>query len=214
MSRTATKMKSLLIFLAVLAAAFAAPEFVNKWASWPAEEQLNLEPFEGTVKHHHPGCGQNVFQDGKIYLIIGNNNKFLSSINHGGPGGENFIQSVKLQQDQFCRFAASVLDDGTIALKGFEGNGKYLRLNPGDEPNLPGLIGNSIRPTGDVIDDYAKFKVEVGQDGPWEGAHYVYLNAANGQYWGIIDTPVPDNIAAHYRRNVNHNTRLIVLEAN
>ena len=201
-------MKSLLIFLAALAAAFATPQLVNEWPSWPAEEQLNLEPFEGTVQYHQPGRYQNIFQNGTIYLFIGYNNKFLSSINHGGPGGENYLQSIKLQQDQFCRFAASVLDDETIALRDFAGDGKYLQYNPSPEgkPN--------IRPTGEVIDDSTKFKVEVSQNGPWEGAHYVYLRASNGNYCGIVPTPVQDNIAAHFRRNINSNTRFIVLEAN
>ena len=207
-SRTASKMRPLLIFLAVLAAAFATPEFVNEWPSWLGEEQLNLdEPFEGTVQQD--GGGQNIFQAGKIYLFLGVNNKFLSSINHGGPGGENYLQSIKLQQDQFCRFAASVLDDGTIAFKDFEGNGKYLQLDPSQRTN-------SVRPTGNAIDDTAKFQVEVGPDGPWKGAHYVYLKASNGRYWGLIKTggPVPNNISAHFSRNVHSVTRFIVLEAN
>ena len=196
-------MKSLLIFLAVLAAAFATPELVNEWPSWPAEEQLNLEPFEGTVQQKG---GQNIFEGGKIYLFLGYNNKFLSSVNHGGPGGKDYLQSIKLQQDQFSRFAATVLDDGRIALKDFNGDGKYLQLDPSQETT-------SIRPTGDVIDDSAKFKVVRERHGPWKGAHYVHLWASNDRYCGIIHSPVPDNIAAHFRR-LRPGTRLIVLEAN
>ena len=71
--------------------------------------------------------------------------------------------------------AASVLDNQTIAFIDFAEGGKYLQLNPG-----AGI--NSTRPTGDVINDSAQFQVEVSRDGPWEGAHYVCLEASNDKY--------------------------------
>ena len=54
--------------------------------------------------------------------------------------------------------------------------------------------------------------MQESSPGPWKGAHYVYLRAANGNYSGIVNTPVENNIAADYEDAVEA-TRLIVLEA-
>ena len=115
------------------------------------------------------------------------------------------IISIKSQQDGFCRFAVSVLNNGKFAFRDFAGEGLYLQLNPGGG-------ANSIRPTSEVIDDSAQFEVEVSSPGPWKGAHYVHLRAENGNYCGIVNTPVPNNIAADYE-DAEEATRLIVLEA-
>ena len=65
----------------------------------------------------------NVFEVGKTYLILGNNNKFLSIINYGGTRGVNdYIESIKNQPDVFCRFVASTLYNGKIALRAVERN--------------------------------------------------------------------------------------------
>ena len=209
------KMKSLVIFLAVVAATFAWPNLVDEQRPAP-----NSSPFRppwylnkninsnkaAKEQHFHKHGGWDVFEAGQIYLILGNNNLFLSAINYGGTGGENYIQSIKSQQDGFCRFAVSILENGKVALRDFGGGGRYLQLNPGSGVN-------SIRPTSDVIDDSAQFEVEVGGPGPWKGAHYVYLKANNGKYWGIVNNgPVRDNIAADYAER-EEATRLIVLEA-
>ena len=152
-------------------------------------------PSMAATEHLH----QNVFKAGQIYLILGNNNQFLSSIDQGGD--DDYLQAVKTKQDSFCHFAASELENGTVALRGFEGEGKYLQLNEGN-----------IRPTSEVIDKSAEFIVEVSSDGPWRGAHYIYLKAENGKYWGIADSPVPDNIAAIYDSQ-EEEARMIVLDA-
>ena len=199
-------MKSLLVLLAVVAATFA----------WPSEEWNSPNPMqygapwdiidtnmEATEQARRPR--QEVFQPGHIYLMLGNNNHFLSTINHGGVGGANFIQSLKTQQDGFCRFAVSVLNNGKVAFTDFAGGGLYLQLNPGGGVH-------SIRPTSAVIDGSAQFEVEVSGPGPWKGAHYVHLKAANGNYAGIVNTPVQNNIAADYK-DAEEATRLIVLEA-
>ena len=116
-------------------------------------------------------------------------------------GRNKFIQSLKTQQDGFCRFAVSVLYNGKIA---FKGPGLYLQLNP--------YLGvNSIRPTSAVIDDSAQFEVEVSSLGPWKGARYVHLRAANGKYSGIVKT-FSNIFSADYEVPVEA-TRLIVLEA-
>ena len=172
-------------------------------APWYPNENIDTSDTEAAsqAKHH----GENVFKAGRIYLILGSNNLFLSAINYGGVGGENFIQSIKSQQDGFCRFAVSILENGKVAFKGFGGGGRYLQLNPG-------FGANSIRPTSDVIDNSAQFEVEVEDSGPWNGAHYVYLRAENGNYWGVVQTPVANNIAADYEDR-EQATRLVVLEA-
>ena len=209
-------MKSLLILLAVVAATFAWPS--EEWAEWnspnpmqygaPWEINENIDTnMEATEQSRRPRpprapCHE-VFQPGHIYLILGNNNLFLSSIFY--IVGGSFTQSIKTQQDEFCRYAVSVLDNGKVAFRDFAGEGLYLHLN-----NSFGV--NSIRPTSEVIDDSAQFEVQESSPGPWKGAHYVYLKAANGNYSGIVNTPVENNIAADYVDAVEA-TRLIVLEA-
>ena len=196
------KMKSLLIFVAVIAATFARPHLIQEERSWPRPSLSKVpwypdkdgDPSVAATEHLH----QNVFKAGQIYLILGNNNQFLSSID---DGGEDYLQAVKTKLDVFCRFAASEIENGTVALRGFEGEGKYLQFNEGN-----------IRPTSEVIDKSAEFIVEVSSDGPWRGAHYVYLKAENGKYWGITDSPVPNNIAAIYDSR-EEATRMIVLDA-
>ena len=113
--------------------------------------------------------------------------------------------SIKSQQDEFCRFAVSVLNNGKVAFRDFAGEGLYLQLNPS-------FGVNGIRPTSAVIDDSAQFEVEVSSPGPWKGAHYVHLRAENGKYCGIVHAPVANNIAADYK-DAEEATRLIVLEA-
>ena len=146
---------------------------------------------------------QEVFQPGHIYLMLGNNNLFLSSTNQEG---ENYTQSIKSQQDKYCRYAVSVLDNGKVAFRDLAGEGLYLQLYTGG-----GLI-NGIVPNSKVIDDSAQFEVEVSGPGPWKGAQFVHLKAQNGKYCGLIDALVKDNFAAEYK-DAENPTRLIVLEA-
>ena len=203
------KMKLLLIFLAVVAATFALPDSTDEWHPLPNLSPLNAPWYYNEAANQayaRPSLG-NIFQPGRIYLMLGNNNLFLASINHDGPIGEDYIQSIKSQQDESTRFAVSVLESGRVAFRDFAGIGLYLQLNPGDGVN-------SIRPTSEVIDHSAQFEVEVGIRGPWKGAHYIFLKADNGKYWGIVQAPpgIENNIAAQYAER-DQATRLIVLEA-
>ena len=119
---------------------------------------------------------QDVFKVGKTYLILGSNNKFLSIIGRSGiPGDYNhdYIEASKDQQDVFCRFAASPLYNGKIALASIRRK-TYIQLRGECIQILPGDLNTA-----------AQFEVEVGSPGPWPGARYVYLKAANGKYWGI-----------------------------
>ena len=199
-------MRSLLIFLAVIAATIASPYLEQEQRSWPRPSLSKVPWYPSENRDTNTGAtgrvtksfSQNVFKAGHIYLILGDNNQFLSAIDHGG---ENYLQADKTEQDEFCRFAASEIDNGTVALRGFDGEGNYLQLNEG-----------SIRPTSHVIDASALFIVEVSSNGPWRGAHYVYLKAGNGKYWGLTGTPVPNNIAAIYDTQLEE-TRMIVLDA-
>ena len=206
-------MKSLLILLAVVAATFARPN--EEWAEWnspnpmqygaPWDINENIDTnitTEATEQARRPR--QEVFQPGHIYLMLGNNNLFLSSIYY--IGGGNYTQSIKTQQDEFCRYAVSVLDNGKVAFRDLAGEGVYLQLNSG------GSLINSITPTSKVIDDSAQFEVEVSGPGPWKGAHYVHLKAQNGNYCGLTDALVEKNFAADYE-DAERDTRLIVLEA-
>ena len=203
-------MKSLLIFLAIVAATFSLPNSANERhpspnlspfnAPWYLNENIDTNKAASQAQPRR----QDVFKAGRIYLMLGNNNLFLAALDH--IGGESYIQSIIAQQDIFCRFAVSILERGKVAFRSLDGHGLYLQLNPGGGVN-------SIRPTSAVIDDSAQFEVEVGGPGPWSGAHYVYLKAENGNYWGIVQTPgIPDNIAADYEER-EQATRLIVLEA-
>ena len=82
-------MKSLLIFLFVIAAAsaFAVPN--------PLEEMIEELVSKYQNENDDPTI-HNVFEVGKTYLILGNNNKFLSIINYGGTRGVNYyIESIK-----------------------------------------------------------------------------------------------------------------------
>ena len=49
-------------------------------------------------------------------------------------------------------------------------------------------------------------------DGRWPGAHFVYLKAENGKYWGITRRNNRDYIAASFD-TPEEATRLIVLNA-
>ena len=206
-------MKSLLILLAVVAATFAwpieernSPNPMQYGAPWDINEivETNMEDTKRGNRPGRPRHDREVFKDGRIYLMLGNNNRFLSSIFY--PTGEIYTQSIKTQQDEFCRYAVTVLDNGKVAIRDFAGEGLYLQLNSGG-----GLI-NSITPTSPIIDDSTQFEVEVSGPGPWEGAHYVHLKAQNGNYCGLIDALVKDNFAAQYE-DAGMPTRLIVLEA-
>ena len=171
-------MKSLLILLAVVAATFA----------WPSEEWNSPNPMQyGAPWDINANIGtnmeeetehQDVFQDGHIYLMLGNNNLFLSSISN--VIGDVYTQSTKSQQDGFCHYEVRVLNNGKVTFRDLAGQGLYLQLNPGGG-------ANSIRPTSLVIDDSAQFEVQESGTGPWKGAHYVYLRAANGNYTGIVN---------------------------
>ena len=205
-------MKSLLVFLAVVAATFAWPNSADERlpAPNPLLPQYLYENFDTNVaakdKNRSPSHpGRNVFKAGRIYLMLGNNNLFLTASHRLGV--ERFLQSIQPQQDENCHFAVSILESGKVAFRNIGGDldGYYLRLDPlGSE--------NSIRPTSTVIDDSAQFEVEVSHPGPWDGAHYVHLKAENGKYWGIVQDPVDNNIGAVYEDRVEA-TRLIVLEA-
>ena len=149
-----------------------------------------------------PKKQQPVFEAGQTYLILGDNNKFLSIINYGGvPGVNDFIESVKLQPDVFCRFVASTLHNGKVALTAVERR-KYLQRSSLDY----------IQPTAGAITTAAQFEVEMGAPISkmyWPGAHYVYLKADNGNYWGVS----ADNKIAATFNTTEQATRLIVLEA-
>ena len=167
---TGVKMKSLIILFFVIAAVFA--------------------------DSHE----QDVFEAGQTYLMLGSNNKFLSLINYGGDAGYNYIESTKTQQDVFCRFVASTLHNGKVALTPV-GTTKYLQLS-----------GNTIQPTAGAITTAAQFEVEVGDpiSEMWcPGAHFVHLKAANGNYWGF---GVGNRMVATFN-TTEEATRLIVLEA-
>ena len=203
-------MNSLLILLASVVATFAWPS--EEWnfpnptqygAPWDINENIDTNiNTEATEQARRPR--QEVFQPGHIYLMLGNNNLFLSTTFF--VGGGVYTQSIKSQQDEFCRYAVSVLDNGKVAFRDLAGEGLYLQLNTG------GIVINSITPTSKVIDDSAQFEVEVSGPGPWKGAHYVHLKAQNGNYCGLIDAIVKDNLVAQYE-DAERGTRLIVLEA-
>ena len=167
--KSVVKMKSLIIFLFVIAAVFAE---------------------------------QDVFEAGHSYLILGNNNKFLSVINYGGVAGvRDYIESIKNQQDTYCRFVASTLHNGKIALTSAPRK-MYLRLRGGYIQTTPHGLGTR-----------AQFEVEVEDpisEIHWPGAHYVYLKANNGKYLGIESNT--NKMVATYDTKETA-TRLIVLEA-
>ena len=188
-------MKSLLIFLFVIAAAsaFAVPN--------PLEEMIEELVSKYQNENDDPTI-HNVFEVGKTYLILGNNNKFLSIINYGGTRGVNdYIESIKNQPDVFCRFVASTLYNGKIALRAVERN-MYLQLHGVYIQTIAGDLGTA-----------AQLEVEVGDpisETYWPGAHYVYLKADNGKYWGI-ESNSNKMVATYDTKEIA--TRLIALSA-
>ena len=130
-------MKSLLISLFVIATAFAIPQWVEEENSpclpptCSSGPYVNDDPMIATEQATPTPLVQDVFEAGRTYLILGSNNKFLSVINYSGVAGVNdYIQSVKNQQDVFCRFVASTLYNGKIALTAVA-RGMYLQLMHG-----------------------------------------------------------------------------------
>ena len=143
---------------------------------------------------------QDVFEAGHSYLMLGSNNKFLSLINYGGDAGYSYVESTKPQQDTFCRFVASTLHNGKVALTPV-GRTEYLQLS-----------GNAIQPTTSAITTAAQFEVEVGapiSEIWWPGARSVYLKADNGNYLGVGGG---NRMLATFTTK-EEATRLIVLEA-
>lgn len=109
------------------------------------------------------------------------------------------MTTSKNQQDVFCHFAASTLYNGKVALMNMA-KGKYLQLSgPYDY----------IQPTAVDINTAAQFEVEVSShtSATLTGAHFVYLKAENGKYWGINSG---DRVVATFTSKETA-TRLVVL---
>ena len=156
-------MKSLLIFLFVIAAAsaFVVPNQIEELVS-------------GYLNKNNDPTIQNVFEVGQAFLILGSNDKFLSVINYGGVAGVNdYIESRKDKLDVFCRFVASTLYNGKIALRAVERK-MYLQLR-----------GEYIQTITGDLSTAAQFEVEVEDETYGPEVHYIYLKADNGKYWGI-----------------------------
>ena len=150
-------------------------------------------------------CCQSVFQAGHTYVILANNGKYLSRIRRGEI---DYIEAEKVSIDWPSRFRASVLGDGKIALRANDGENNYLsRVYRG------GL--NNIEAAKTSIDVACEFQVEVDDSGvsQWNGAHYIYIKANDGKYWGIVDRGDQNGkIEANYESK-NDASRFIVMEA-
>ena len=151
---------------------------------------------------------QDVFQANHTYVILANNGNYLNRIlGEHERDHINYIEAAKPKIDLFCRFRASLLGEGTIALKADDGSSKYVtRFRRGEY--------NNIEAAKDAIDASCEFQVETDNTGPpnWNGARYVYLKADNGKYWGIVHRGRHYRIEANATRR-NDETRFIVLEA-
>ena len=163
-------MKSMLVFLAIISATFAWRNYVH-WlpnsllskVPWYITKNLDFN-MEATIQC---SCSkQDVFKSGQVYFIIGKNDKFLCA------NRQNQIIATGDKPGNRCSFNASVMENGNVTLQRQNALGNFLYLHE-----------NSIMSNGRNISALAQFVVEVCNVGPWIGAHYVYLKAANGYYW-------------------------------
>ena len=192
-------MKSILVFLTVIAATLAWRNYAQEEHSWP--KPLPSRPLY--LPHFNKGasvqCGSfstDVFKAGETYLILGPKNKFLSYT----CASRCYIEASKTYPDQHCRFTVSILDNGKVALSISGSERQYIKLN-----------GDRIVPTGNAIDESAQFAVEVISPGPGTGAHYIRLKADNEFYWGITGTHGRSDIVAKSSTN-KLDTFMIVLK--
>ena len=106
-------------------------------------------------------------------------------------GKERCIKASDTHPLESCRFIASILEEGNIALRVNGTEGKYLQLH---NVTLGNVTVYPIKSTGDGVDVSAHFAVEVVSPVVWTGARSVYLKANNGKYLGKNG----DNIVADY----------------
>ena len=156
--------------------------------------------------HDHDHCCDYAFHAGHTYVILANNGKYLSRIHRSGV---DYIEAEKVSIDWPSRFRASVLGDGKIALRANDGANNYL-----SRVYRNGL--NNIEAAKTSIDVACEFQVESDESvfpPQWNGAHYIYLKANDGKYWGIVDRgDQHGKIEANYDSKTEA-TRFIVMEA-
>ena len=157
-------------------------------------------------EHDHDHCCDYAFHAGHTFVILANNGKYLSRIHRRGV---DFIEAEKESIDCYCRFRASVLGDGKIALRADDGAHNYL--------SRVCKIGlNNIEAAKTSIDEACEFLAvsdETVFPPQWNRAHYIYLKADNGKYLGIVDRGNQNGkIEANYNSKCEA-TRFIVLEA-
>lgn len=122
-----------------------------------------------------------------------------------GHGSLNNMESIKDHIDKHTRLRATVMWNGKVSFKADDGEHQYLsRIHRGGVEN--------IEPAKSVLDVHCEFAVETDSNGPWNGAHYVYLRADHGKYVGIFHRDGRENMEARYETR-EPATRFIVLEA-
>ena len=195
-------MKSLLVFLAVIATSLAWHNCASEECSWP-KPLLSKAPwrhqkkidFNTEANLQTESVTQDVFKAGHTYLIMGNNSKFLCCFTQNN--GNQYVRAYRFIPDVSCRFIASTLDNGKVSLRIVEG--KYLQQ-----------VMQRITPTADAIIPSAQFLVEANSSNKWSGDHNVYLKTDKGKYWSI--QPNSDYVTA-YDNQQNDYKKLTVMEA-
>ena len=164
------------------------------------------EEHEHEHDHDHDHCCDYAFHAGHTFVILANNGKYLSRIHRNGV---DYIEAEKVSIDLCCRFRASVLGDEKIALRADDGAHNYLsRVNRGGLDNI-----EAAKTSIDAPSEFLAVSDETVFPPQWNGAHYIYLKANNGKYWGIVDCGNQNGkIEAKYDSKCEA-TRFIVLEA-
>ena len=195
-------MKSLLVFLAVIATALAWHNYAREERSWPKPllpeapwyHQKNFD-FNMEANVQTESVTQDVFKAGQTYLIMDKYSKFLCCVTRNN--GDQFVEALRSQPDESCRFIASTLENGRVSLRISGDEGKYLQEHNRD-----------IRPTANAIIQSAQFSVKADNLTKWSGAHNVYLKSNTGRYLTIQK----DNYVNTYDDH-NDNKKLTVMEA-
>jgi hypothetical protein len=190
-------MKSILVLLAIISATFAWRNYAQeeRWLPkaflpklpWDITKNLDFN-MEATVQCDY--SKQDVFKAGRIYLISAKNKHFLCDSDN------NTIIASALKPANSCRFIASIIENGKVSLQQQYAMGNYLYLR-----------NTTIMSNAADIGVLAQFIVEVSSIGPWIGAHYVYLKADNGKYWGLNDIEI--EATSSTKETIN---RMIVME--
>ena len=180
-SRTAAaKMKSLLVFTAIIAVTFSWRNYAYEGRSWPmplpSEPRHLLQNFHlnKAAMVQSKSLSNDIFKAGDTYFLF-TNESILCVRECKKISDKMCIKRSAAPPAKSCCFIASTFGNGIVALKSCSER-KYITMNE-----------SNVTLTSNVIDEAAKFTVEVSSPGRWNGTQYVYLKTSDKKYWSMTE---------------------------